>query len=146
MKETLRSSKEAKCIQNIYLPLLYSSQVACGFPSPAEDYIETPLDLNEHLVSKPAATFFVKAKGDSMIGAGIFEGDLLIVDRSVNPMSGQVILAVVNGEFTLKRLFKSRGEIWLKPENPKFKPIQIIEDVEFQVWGVVTYSIHGHLK
>lgn len=135
-----------KGIKNVYLPLLYTSTVACGFPSPAEDYIETPLDLNERLITKPAATFFVKAKGDSMIGAGIFDGDLLIVDRSKTAINESIILAVLNGEFTLKRFTKYKGCIYLKPENQKFQPLQITEEMDFQVWGVITYSIHKHTK
>lgn len=147
MNESIKSSKELKKqLKNVYLPLLYSSYVNCGFPSPAEDYVETPLDLNELLITKPAATFFVKAKGESMTGAGIFDGDLLIVDRSINPINGQVILAVVNGEFTLKSFLRFRGESWLKPENPKFMAIKITEEMDFQAWGVVTYSIHRHSK
>lgn len=144
MEKVIKSSKEyKKCFKNIY-PMLYVSQVPCGFPSPAEDYIETPLDLNDHLISKPAATFFVKAKGDSMIGVGIFDGDLLIIDRSKTANNDQVILAVLNGEFTLKKLVKIRNELWLYPENSKYKPIRINEEMDFQVWGVLTYSIHKH--
>ena len=130
-----RSSKDVK------LPL-YASSVSCGFPSPADDYIDSVLDLNEHLISKPAATFFVKAKGESMIGAGIHNGDLLIIDRSINARSGHIILAVLNGDFTLKRLVKSNREIWLHPENPKEKPIKISEEMEFQIWGVAIHCIH----
>ena len=133
-------------LQNIYLPVLYTSTVSCGFPSPAEDYIEVPLDLNEHLISKPAATFFVKAKGDSMIGAGIFDGDLLIVDRSKSAINDSIVLAVLNGEFTLKRLLKSRGRVFLKPENQQYPIVTINEEMDFQIWGVITYSFHRHLK
>ncbi len=145
MEKTTSSHKvNKKNFTNVY-PILYSSQVQCGFPSPAEDYIETPLDLNEHLISKPAATFFVKAKGDSMIGAGIYEGDLVIIDRSKSALNNHVVLAVLNGEFTLKRLQKSRGQVWLHPENQKYKSIQITNEMDFQIWGVVTYTIHKHL-
>lgn len=134
-----------RTIKSLYLPL-YSSPVSCGFPSPADDYIETPLDLNEHLITKPAATFFVRAKGDSMIGAGIFDNDLIIIDRSKTPAHDHIVLAVVNGEFTLKRLIKQHTHIWLYPDNPKYQPLKITEEMDFQIWGVVSYSIHKHLK
>lgn len=139
-------TRDKKARQNVYLPMLYCSTVSCGFPSPAEDYIETPLDLNEHLISKPAATFFVRAKGDSMIGVGIYDGDLLIIDRSIRAMSGHVVLAILNGEFTLKTLSQLRGSVWLRPENQKYQPIKINEEMEFQIWGVVTYTIHKHIR
>lgn len=118
--------------------------VAAGFPSPAEGYIEKDLDLNEHLIHHPAATFFVRADGDSMTGAGIFSGDLLLVDRSLNPVNGSVVIAVIDGDFTVKRLSLSNGKICLLPENSRFEPITITEEQDFQVWGVVAYSIHSH--
>jgi DNA polymerase V len=128
-------------LRNVEIPF-FSSTVSCGFPSPAEDYIETPLDLNELLITKPAATFFVRAKGDSMIGAGIFDGDLLIIDRSATVTNKQVILAVVNGEFTLKRFSRSGASVFLIAENPKYKPTKINEDMDFKVWGMATTCIH----
>lgn len=121
---------------------LFVATVSCGFPSPAEDYIDSVLDLNEHLISKPAATFFVRAKGDSMTGAGIYEGDLLIIDRSVTARSGNVVLAVMNGEFTLKRLLIASGGHSLCAENPKYRPLQISSDMEFEIWGVAIHCIH----
>lgn len=121
---------------------LFVSQASCGFPSPADDHIDSMLDLNEHLITKPAATFFVRAKGDSMIGAGIYEGDLLIVDRSLTAVSGNIILAVLNGEFTLKRLIKKGSELWLHPENSRYKPVLLSEEMEFSVWGVAIHCIH----
>lgn len=122
---------------------LYLTPVSCGFPSPAEDYIESPLDLNEHLIARPAATFFVRAKGDSMTGAGIFEGDLLIIDRSIKARPGHVILAILNGEFTLKRWHKDKNNhYWLLPENPNYKPMPLTEESDFSVWGVAIHCIH----
>lgn len=118
--------------------------VAAGFPSPAEGYIEKALDLNEHLINHPAATFFVKADGESMVGAGIFPEDLLLVDRSLNPVNGSVVIAVIDGDFTVKRLSLSKDKIRLLPENNNFEPITITEENEFQVWGVVSFSIHSH--
>jgi len=126
---------------NIQLPL-FSSSVAAGFPSPAEDYIEGSLDLNEHLIKHPAATFFVKVSGDSMVGAGIFDGDLLVVDRALEAKNDSIVLAVVNGEFTVKRLRKIKNKITLLPENPKHRPIEITDGMDFTVWGVVAHVIH----
>ncbi len=113
-----------------------------GFPSPAEDYAEGPLDLNRYLIHHPAATFFVRVKGDSMTGAGIFCGDLLIVDRALNPTSGSIVIAVVNGDLTVKRFHLAQGRISLLPENPAYAPIEIDHDTDFAIWGVVTKAIH----
>lgn len=135
-------SKEVKSSVVIDRSPFFSSTVACGFPSPADDYIDSNLDLNEHLISKPTATFFVKAKGDSMIGAGIHDGDLLIIDRSLTAKSGEIIVAIVSGEFTLKRFVRTPSAVWLYPENQKYKPVQIFEEMEFQVWGVAIHCIH----
>ncbi len=122
---------------------VFSSAVSAGFPSPADDYLERHLDLNEHLIEKPAATFFVRANGDSMINAGIFEGDLLIIDRSCEVKNGSIVLAVINGEFTIKRLIKHKDKIFLKAENIKYKTIEIKEEQDFFVWGVALHVIHN---
>lgn len=122
---------------------LFCTRVSAGFPSPADDYIENSLDLNEHLIKHPAATFFVRVTGDSMIGAGINSGDILIVDRSVSAVNGSIIVAVVNGEFTVKRLAGRGGVILLCPENPAYEPIEVKNGVEFEVWGVVMHVIHS---
>ncbi len=116
--------------------------VPAGFPSPAEDYAEGPLDLNRYLIHHPAATFFVRVKGDSMTGAGIFCGDLLIVDRALNAVPGNVVIAVVNGDLTVKRFHQESGRIVLLPENPDYPPILIEPDTDFAIWGVVTRAIH----
>ncbi|RKX17217.1 MAG: LexA family transcriptional regulator [Candidatus Zixiibacteriota bacterium] len=121
---------------------IFMIPVSAGFPSPAEDYIEDQLDLNKHLIKHPAATFFVKVKGDSMIDAGIHSGDILIVDRAVNPGNKKVVIAVINGELTLKRIRMSKGKLFLVPENDKYKPVEITEEMDFTVWGVVTNVIH----
>jgi DNA polymerase V len=117
---------------------LFIVTVPAGFPSPADDYAEGPLDLNRHLIRHPAATFFVRVKGDSIIGAGIFSGDLLIVDRAMNPTNGSIVIAGVNGDLTVKRLHRSKGGITLLPENPAYRPIEIDHSTDFEVWGVVT--------
>ena len=116
--------------------------VSAGFPSPAEDYVEGKLDLNTHLIQHPAATFIVRATGDSMTGAGIFSGDILIVDRSVQPRHGSIIIAVINGELTVKRLYRRKGVLRLEAANPAFAPISISDDMELWCWGVVTAAIH----
>jgi DNA polymerase V len=122
---------------------LFLDKVAAGFPSPANDYIERTLDLNEHLIQHPAATFFVKSDGDSMIGAGIHSGDILIVDKSIEATDTSIVLAVVDGEFTVKRLSYQNNMIKLLPENPNYPTITITDQMEFFVWGVVTTVIHS---
>jgi DNA polymerase V len=121
---------------------LFLEPAAAGFPSPAGDYIECRLDLNEHLIKHPSATFFVRVAGDSMTGAGIHDGDILIVDRSLEPESGSVVVAAVNGELTVKRLFKSNGRCMLKPENDAFSCVDIPEQADVHIWGVATSVIH----
>jgi len=124
-------------------PKLFIVTVPAGFPSPAEDFAEGPLDLNRHLVRHPAATFFVRVKGDSMTGVGIYSGDLLIVDRAINPTNGSIVIAVVNGNLTVKRFHQSSNDsITLLPENPAYAPIEIDRDTDFAIWGVVTKAVH----
>ncbi|MEJ6622676.1 MAG: LexA family protein [Rhodospirillales bacterium] len=122
---------------------LYASGVSAGFPSPADDYLEGVLDLNAHLIREPNATFFVRANGESMIGAGIHDGDLLVVDRSLRATDGKVVIVALNGELTVKRFSKENGKSWLKPENPKFKAILLKEEDDTHLWGVVTSVIHS---
>jgi len=122
---------------------LFACGVSAGFPSPAEDYVEGRLDLNQLMVQHPAATFFVRVAGDSMIGAGIHHADILVVDRSLEPVSGRVVIAVVNGELTVKRLFRCNGEARLLAENPNYPPIELTEETACEVWGVVTFVIHS---
>ena len=121
-------------------------RVEAGFPSPADDYMEGSLDLNDHIIKHPSATYFVKASGDSMIGAGIFNGDLLIVDRSLEASSGKVVIAEVDGQLTVKRLLKlSDGVFSLQSENSSYPPRELQEGNEVVVWGVVTHVIHNLL-
>ncbi len=126
-----------------------SGSVVAGFPSPAEQYLEPPLDLNELLVRRPAATYFVRVEGDSMVGAGIRDGDLLVVDRSLRPADGDVIIASVDGDFTVKTLRlgkreegKGKREVWLEPANPKFSVIKFESFQELDYFGKVTACIH----
>ena len=114
-----------------------------GFPSPAADYEEDKLDLNRYLIKNPAATFFIRVTGYSMMGAGIYSGDLLIVDRSLEPKDKSVVIAVIDGELTVKRIRIRKNKITLEPENENYSVRQITEDTDFQVWGVVTNVIHA---
>ena len=120
----------------------YQSNVPAGFPSPAEDFMDLDLNLQEYLVQHPSATFCVRVTGDSMENAGIYSGDVMVVDRALEPQNNTIVLAVLDGEFTVKRIQKKGQELYLIPENSKFKPIQITEEMNFQVWGVVTHIIH----
>lgn len=124
----------------LQLPL-YGAKVPAGFPSPADDFVEKALDLNEFLVKHPAATFFAKVDGESMTGAGIFPGDYLVVDRSIEAVHGAIVLAAVNGEVTVKRLHKTERGAELRAANPAYKPIRVLTGEELQVWGVVTSII-----
>ena len=123
---------------------IFTSRVQAGFPSPADDHLEDALDLNTHLIQHKDATFFVKAQGDSMLGAGIHQGDILIVDKSLTAKSGKIVIAVVDGEFTVKRLHKYKGNITLKSENPEFEDIKVGGTDELIIWGVVTSVIHQY--
>jgi DNA polymerase V len=127
---------------NYKLPL-YGCSVRAGFPSPADDYIEMHLDLNSHLIKHPAATFFLTASGDSMINSGIASGDMLVVDRSLEATHGKIVIAAINGELTVKRLFRQEGRVQLLPEYDQYAPIEITETEELVIWGVVTHVIHA---
>jgi len=128
--------------ERISIPL-FSGKVAAGFPSPADDYIEKTLDLNDLLVQKPAATFFVRAEGESMLGAGIHPNDILVVDRSIDPIVGKVVICALNGELTVKRLKSLGQEVILGAENPAYADITVHEEIELIIWGVVTNVIHA---
>lgn len=121
---------------------LFLSGVSAGFPSPAEDYIDRKLDLNELLIQNPAATFFVRVAGDSMTGAGIHHDDILVVDRSLEATSGKIVIAIYNGELTVKRLVHDKDSIRLVAENPNYSPLVIDKDNGCEIWGVVTSVIH----
>lgn len=118
-----------------------TSRVSAGFPSPAEDFLEPSLDLNRTLVRNPASTFFARVSGESMRDAGIHDGDLLVVDKSIEPYDGCVAVCFLDGEFTLKRVKTDGQRVVLLPANERYRPIEIRPDDEFSVWGVVTYSI-----
>ena len=120
----------------------YKESVPAGFPSPAEDFMDLDLNLQEYLVQHPSATFCVRAVGDSMIKAGIHSGDVMVVDRALEPRNNNIVLAVLDGEFTVKRIRKKKEQLFLVPENDEFKIILVTEEMGFKVWGVVTHVIH----
>ena len=128
--------------RRLHLPL-FLGRVPAGFPSPADDYLDKALDLNEHLIEHPAATFFVKVKGDSMINAGIFPNDILVVDRSKEAAHGHVVVAILNGEFTVKKIQRTKTRLLLVSENPQYPPFEVSPDADFEVWGVVRHVIHS---
>ena len=113
-----------------------------AFPSPADDYLDMDLNLHDYLIKHPSATFCVKAIGDSMIDAGIKSSDVMVVDRALTPKNNDIILAVIDGEFTVKRIKKNNNELYLMPANENYRPVKITKDMDFQVWGVVTFIIH----
>lgn len=121
---------------------LFLSPVQAGFPSPADDFVEQRLNLHRHLVKNQAATFFVRAHGDSMIEAGIHDGDLLVVDRSLGAVHNRIVIAALDGELTVKRLVRRKGRVLLAPANPDYPPFDITEREHVHIWGVVTYAIH----
>jgi DNA polymerase V len=126
---------------SVLLPL-YLSRVCAGFPSPADDYIDQEIDLNKHLIKNPLATFIVYAVGDSMIDVGIYSGDALIVDRSLSPRHNSVVIACIEGELTVKKLTYHQGKPYLTAANPDYPAIEIREEDDLIIWGVVTKNIH----
>ena len=121
---------------------MFEGSVSAGFPSPADDYMHIDLDLHDHLVQNPSSTFCVKVVGESMKDAGIQSGDVMVVDRSLEPKNRSIVLAVIDSEFTVKRVNVNDNELYLMPENDSFNPIKITEEMNFQIWGVVTFIIH----
>lgn len=124
---------------------LVGASVSAGFPSPADDYIETSIDLNRELIRHPFATFFVRASGDSMVGAGIKPSATLVVDRAIETKSGDVVIARIGDEMCVKELFiDDEGKVFLVPKNDNYKAIEITEDMDFEIWGKVVCSINKH--
>lgn len=121
------------------LPLMET--VSAGFPSPATDFVDLNIDLNRHLIKHPSATYYAKVKGESMRDAGINDGDMLIVDKSIEPADGKIAICYVDGEFTLKRIKIDKKGIWLMPANEKFNPIKVENENTLVIWGIVTYVI-----
>lgn len=124
------------------LPLQYADEgIRAGFPSPAQDYLEQAIDLNKELIRHPASTFYGRVVGNSMSGEGIEEGDILIIDKSLELMDGDLAVCFINGEFTVKRVKLEKDFAWLVPSNPDYQPIKVTKDDEFTIWGIVTYTI-----
>ena len=138
IKEILKIKIQNKCYHQFY-----SCAVTAGFPSPADDYLENKLDLNDYLIKHPSATFFVRVVGDSMVNAGIHNNDIIIVDRSIKPKHGKIIVAALDGQMTVKRLYRRDKKVILLPENKLFKPIEISDSMEIVIWGVATNVIHA---
>lgn len=131
------------------LELLFADQgIRAGFPSPAQDYMSESIDLNQELIRHPATTFYARAVGDSMKGCGIDDGDLLVIDKAISPQNGDIVVAYIDGEFTLKkvRLEPDGSCLWLIPANDEYPPIKITEENEFIIWGVLTYNIKRQLR
>lgn len=128
----------------IELPLVEAT-ISAGFPSPADDYSEVRLDLNKELISNESATFYARVRGDSMTLAGISDGDLLIIDKSKTPVNDSVVVCLIDGEFTVKRLQKKGNQFYLMPENDNYQPIKIKPENDVTIWGVVTYTIKKHI-
>ena len=124
-----------------HLPLA-GERVAAGFPSPADDYVDVGIDLNDQLIRHPTSTFFLRVSGDSMTGAGIHDGDLLVVDRSLDPRPGRVVVAVLDGGFTLKRLMRHQGRLRLEAANPSYPALDLQSCKDVQIWGVAIHVIH----
>ena len=123
------------------IDIQYVEGLKAGFPSPADDFAELKIDLNREVVRNQEATFYAKVKGNSMVDAGISDGDVLVIDRSIEPTNNKVAVCYIDGEFTVKRLRVEDDVIWLVPENDEFEPIKVTAENEFMVWGVVTYII-----
>lgn len=146
----MRAKKEIKSQFELLKPEISSlselplctTTISAGFPSPADDYIDHKLDLNEYLVRNEPSTFLLRVSGNSMVNAGIHHGDILVVDRSVEPIDGKIIIGIIDGEFTVKRILKKGKKIFLQPENEDFALIEVTEEMEFKIWGVVTFAIH----
>ena len=120
----------------------FENGVSAGFPSPAEDHMHSKIDLNNLLIENPSATYYVRVNGDSMLGAGILSGDLLIVDRSIEVTNNCIVVAHLDGEFTVKRMKKIKNKIFLQAENNNYKPIEITKEMDFELFGVVAHAIH----
>lgn len=128
-----------------FMPLPYADGgIKAGFPSPAQDYISQAIDLNKELIHHPACTFYGRVSGDSMKDAGLSDGDILVIDKSLEPQSGDMAVCYIDGEFTIKYIRIESNIIWLIPANEAYKPIKVTPENEFQIWGIVTYSIKNH--
>lgn len=135
----------ANTSSHVALPFI-DGGIAAGFPSPAQDYIDLKIDLNTELVTNPSSTFYARVKGTSMQDAGIMDGDILVIDKSLEPKDGDTAVCFIDGEFTLKYIKFETDIVYLIPANPKFEPIKVTEENNFCIWGIVTYSIKNHKR
>lgn len=143
---TLSQTPQALLQDSVVSEICFVSQtIPAGFPSPAGDYTEDGLDLNTYLVQNKPATFMFTVRGESMIGAGICDGDKVVVDKSIKPRHNHIVVAVVDGEYTIKRFYKNRSCIELRPENPRYQPITFTDGRELQIWGVVVGVVRKYL-
>ncbi len=138
----IRTKQEQNLIYPMFLTF-YKEAVECGFPSPARDFTEGTIDLNEELIPRPNSTFIVRARGDSMVGSGIYPGDLLIVDRSLSPRNGSIIIAVLDGELSVKGLKLNNDRVTLSSSNPNYSDVIVSEEMDFTIWGVCTNVVHN---
>ena len=138
----IRTKQEQNLIYPMFLTF-YKEAVECGFPSPARDFTEGTIDLNDELIPRPNSTFIVRARGDSMIGSGIYPGDLLIVDRSLSPRNGSIIIAVLDGELSVKGLELNNDQVTLSSSNPNYSDVIVSEEMDFTIWGVCTNVVHN---
>lgn len=120
--------------------------IRAGFPSPAQDYMEQAIDLNKEIVKHPASTFYGRVVGNSMSGEGIDDGDILVIDKSLELIDGDLAVCFINGEFTVKRVKLEKDYAWLVPSNPDYQPIKVTKDDEFTIWGIVTYTVKKNRK
>lgn len=142
MEKKIGEIEVYKADSESHLDLLFAEGGICaGFPSPAQDYLELSIDLNTELIRHPAATFFGRVVGNSLEEAGVTEGDILIIDKSLKPQDGNMCVCFLDGDFTLKFIRHTENEIWLIPANKAYTPIKVTEDNDFMIWGVVTYTI-----
>jgi DNA polymerase V len=126
------------------LSLPYIGLISCGFPSPADDHLDEAIDLNKEYIKNKSSTFFGRVNGDSMIDAGLDDGDLLVIDKSLKPQDGKIAVCFIDGEFTVKRIKIENGRIWLMAENKNYQSIEITEGNELTIWGIVVHSIKNH--
>ena len=138
----IRTKQEQNLIYPMFLTF-YKEAVECGFPSPARDFTEGTIDLNEELIPRPNSTFIVRARGDSMVGSGIYPGDLLIVDRSLSPRNGSIIIAVLDGELSVKGLKLNNDQVTLSSSNSNYSDVMVSEEMDFTIWGVCTNVVHN---
>jgi DNA polymerase V len=141
-----RLSAPVILLEKLHLVLPYYGQISAGFPSPADDYIEDRINLKEYLVHNEEGTYVLQIGGDSMLGAGLSPGDRILVDKSLEPKSGDIVVAALHGEFTVKRLVMRAGRCLLEPANPAYRPMDVTEEPSLQIWGVVTRSIKEYRR